>query len=532
MFIRIAACMCAVLLAGCDGSQPSSRARSTTTFSSEDTRCRELPELVLRVNRGYVVKLSPDIGLIPAEPNYIGVAAAPVHSGPWDYLAHVPLLLYGPNYIEPGRYTNAVDMTDLAPTVGRLIGFRMRATDGRALFEGLLPNGERPRLIVTVVWDGGGDNVLGMHSGSWPFLKRLSRRGAWYPQMVIGSSPSVTPPIHATLATGVYPNRHGIPGLRLRTPEGEYLDPFLALDPSNLRVPTLADLYDKAKGNRPITGMLAADNWHLGMIGHGASWPGGDRDIAVLFDDDGVTYTNRAVYALPGIENVSVLQEEATALDAADGTQDGEWRGHDLEDPLVRASSPAQVAYQGYLLRRLIESGGFGRDHVPDLLYVNFKPLDDAGHMWGLTSPEMGLTVRAQDTQLRSLVSSLDRAVGKGRWVLMLTADHGFTPYPDESGAWPIGGGELARDANEALDRTDDGVDVVDRVSSPGAYVNREQLRLNDLALRDVAQWMADYTVQQNLKEGEVLPKDFEGREGELLFDAAVAKGHAISSVC
>jgi hypothetical protein len=306
----------------------------------------------------------------------------------------------------------------------------------------------------------------------------------------------------------------------------------LALDPSNLRVPTLADLYDQAEGNRVVAGMLAADNWHLTMIGHGSAYSGGDRDIAVLFDEDGVTYTNQGIYALPAIESADAYQKEIAELDAADGSQDETWRDHDLADPLVRASSPAQVAYQGYLLRRLIESERFGQDQVPDLLYVNFKPSDDAGHRWGLKSPEVGLTLAAQDSELESLVGYLDRIVGRGRWVLMLTADHGFTPYPDESGAWPIGGGELARDTNEALDRTADGIDLIDRVSSPGAYVNRDQLSLNDLTLREVAGWMADYTVEQNLKEGEEPPERFEDRETELLFDAAVVGGETISSSC
>jgi hypothetical protein len=532
MFNRITACICAVLLTGCNGSESAPRAQAPSTSPSGTNRCRDLPELVRRVNRGYVAKLSPDISLIPREPNYIGVAVSPVHSGPWDYLAHVPLLLYGPRYIQSGRYTNPVDMTDAAPTVARLIGFRLRNTDGDPLVEALKPNGTPPRLVITVVWDAGGDNVLEAHRDSWPFLNQLSRRGAWYTDMVIGSSPSVTPSIHATLATGVYPRRHGIPGLRIRTPQNEYLDPFLALDPSNLRVPTLADLYDKAEGNRPVAGMLAAVNWHLAMIGHGADWPGGDRDPAVLFDDEGVTFTNEGIYELPAIENTGILQEAATRLDAKDGTQDGKWRGRDLNEPLVRYASPAQVVYQGYLLRELIESKGFGKDEVPDLLYVNFKPLDDAGHKWGLTSREVGLVLQEEDRQLRSLVRTLDRGIGRGRWVLMLTADHGFTPYPEESGAWPIGGGELVRDANEALDQNGDSIELVDRVSSPGAYVNREQLKRNDLTLHDVARWMAEYTVGQNLKEGEALPDGFEGREDELLFDAAVVKDRAISSAC
>jgi hypothetical protein len=476
--------------------------------------------------------MSPDVNLIPREPNYVGTAASPVHSGPWDYLARVPLVIYGPGHVKPDRYLARADMADLAPTAAELIGANFEGRTGRSLNEALLPDVSAPRLVVTMVWDGGGKNVLAEHPDSYPFLRSLQKRSARWPRMRIGSSPSVTPSIHATLSTGVYPMRHKIPGLRIRTSAGEYIDPFLGLDPSNMRAETLADVYDREFDNKPVVGMLAAVNWHLSMIGHGSALPGADKDPAVLFDDEGVTFTNTEIFSLPAIEDLSFLQRSTSRLDAADGSRDGEWRGHPLDDPQIRYSSPAHVAYQLHLLERLVETEGFGTDATPDLLYVNFKPSDDAGHTWGMTSPEVGEVLEAQDSALRKFVRFLDTEVGEGRWVLMLTADHGQTPYPRESGAWPIGGGELARDANAALDDTDDGIDLVDRVSSPGAYVNRDQLRANTVSLREVGEWMASYTVEQNVKEGADLPAAFADRSDESLFDGVVVNNELVSEAC
>src|SRR5688500_16246350 len=68
----------------------------TSSSPTEARRCNELPVLARRIRRGHVPGASPDINLIPREPNYIGTAAAPVHSGPWDYLARVPLVIFGP----------------------------------------------------------------------------------------------------------------------------------------------------------------------------------------------------------------------------------------------------------------------------------------------------------------------------------------------------------------------------------------------------------------------------------------------------
>ncbi len=484
-----------------------------------------------RVKRGYVDVASPDINLIPREPNYVGTATRPVHSGPWDYLARVPLVIYGPGYVEAGKYSGVTTMADVAPTTAALIGFDgFEAPDGTVLEQALAGSGSVPRLVVTLVWDGGGLNVLSRHERSHPFLDKLMKRSAVFSGMEIGSSPSVTPPIHTTLSTGAFPRRHGIPGLRIRTETGEHIDPFHDLDPSNIRVPTLADVYDAANGNRPVTGMLASANWHLSMIGHGDLYPGGDADPVVLFENEGRTFTNRGIYYVPAIEDVSVLLEEAEKLDAADGSRDGEWRGHDLADPAIRYASPAHIRYEQFLLARLIETAAFGNDDIPDLLYVNFKSADDAGHAWGMTSQGTAGAIRALDDELRRLVHFLDRTVGEGLWALILTADHGQTPFPEESGAWPIGGGELASDMNAEFDLTDDDVDLVDRVSSPGAYVNRSQLEASTVSLDDLARFAAGYTVEQNLRKDQELPEEFAERRDELLFDAVVLEDRKMFS--
>jgi hypothetical protein len=274
--------------------------------------------------------------------------------------------------------------------------------------------------------------------------------------------------------------------------------------------------------------MLAAVNWHLSMIGQGARLRGADHDPAVLFHSPGEAFTNTALYSLPEIDDPGLLLEYAARLDARDGKRDGSWRRHSLDDPDVRYASPAHVRYQQVLLERLIVAERFGRDRIPDLLYVNFKPSDDAGHNWGMSSDEVADVLRAQDRALRRLVDYLDRKVGRRRWVLFLTADHGQTRYPRQSGGWAIGGGELARDANRALDENGNDVALIDQVSSPGAFLNRRELRTNGLSMRDVARWIARYTVQQNLTEGNDLPRRFRNRGDELLFDAVVVEDRKV----
>ena len=76
----------------------------------KEAACNVPVEYVRRIRRGYYPGRSPEIVLLPRAPNYIGSFASMSHSGPWDYVQHVPLIFYGPATFEikgncrcPGR---------------------------------------------------------------------------------------------------------------------------------------------------------------------------------------------------------------------------------------------------------------------------------------------------------------------------------------------------------------------------------------------------------------------------------------------
>lgn len=490
--------------------------------------CRHLDRMVVRTQRGYVPIRSPEVAPIPAEPNYIGKASDPVHTGPWDYLAEVPLIFYGPGVVSTrGRIETPVTLADVAPMTADLIGDEdFQAPDGRGDPE--LAAGERPRLVVTIVWDGAGWNTLREHPTNWPTLKSLMREGSAYMNATIGSTPSNTPPIHTTLGTGAFPRTHGIPHVKMRTASGGYVDPFEGDDASEVRVPSLADVYDPSTGNSAGIGVVATVNWHLGMIGHGAAAPDADRDLAVLLNDQGLTYGNSQLYEIPAVGDPAALEASTEELDVADGERDGRWNSDDLADPAVRYATPAFVDYQQQILERVISIQGFGSDHVPDLLYVNFKQIDDAGHRWGLRSPQVGADLEASDRALDRLITFLDKEVGKERWAVAVTADHGQTLYPHQSGGWPIAGGELAADIEREF--ADEGIDVF-RVISSGIFLADPETLKNGTAQR-VGRWVAGYTAGENLADGKEMPDGWEGREDERLFSAVLAGREVVASVC
>jgi hypothetical protein len=78
-----------------------------------------------------------------------------------------------------------------------------------------------------------------------------------------------------------------------------------------------------------------------------------------------------------------------------------------------------------------------GADDVPDLLTVSFSSNDLVGHCWGPDSHEVLDCTLRSDEVLAELLKHLDAKVGKGRYAVILTADHGICPLPEFASAHP-----------------------------------------------------------------------------------------------
>jgi hypothetical protein len=487
------------------GSGPTGGATSGTTASPTAVArgpfarlvC-DLPEKwVLRILRGYFPGRSGEIQILPQEPNFFG---AWTHSGPWDYLQRVPMFLYGPGHVPAvGEIGRPVTMADLAPTLAQHLGFDFTTPDGQPLHEAVQPGADPPKLIVVVVWDAGGRNVLAHYADEWPTVSALIPDGAWYDHATVGSSPSVTPAVHSTLGTGVFPDRHGVLDLRIR--QGKTLVGPILNGPQYLRVPTLADLFDRATGNEPVVGFVASEPT-LGMIGHGSYLDGGDRDLALGQREGewGLSSQNRKYFTYRDyVTDLPGLDEAIRELDGRDGALDGLWLGEDvLEDPFYIVKTPAYAEYQTGVLGQFIRREGLGDDDVPDLLFTNYKQIDQVGHEWSWPSPQMEAVVASSDKAVGDLIRILDQQVGRGEWVLALTADHGATPTTAYSGGFQIDPQNLTRAVNDAFDQDGDDVNVVQSFRVTQMWMNMAELKENGGTLEEVSRVLMRHTEGQN----------------------------------
>lgn len=85
------------------------------------------------------------------------------------------------------------------------------------------------------------------------------------------------------------------------------------------------------------------------------------------------------------------------------------------------------------LAKSAIIAEKLGQDEVPDLLSISFSSNDSIGHTWGPDSQEVFDTTLRSDKIMEELLTFLDTKVGKGKYLVCLTADHGICPLPEVS---------------------------------------------------------------------------------------------------
>jgi predicted AlkP superfamily pyrophosphatase or phosphodiesterase len=142
-----------------------------------------------------------------------------------------------------------------------------------------------------------------------------------------------------------------------------------------------------------------------------------------------------------------------------DKTPDRDFRGQ-------WARSPFADAYVGNFAASLAESLQLGRGDGTDFLGIGFSSPDLVGHAFGPRSQEVQDIYAQLDGTIGSLLERLDTLVGRNRYVVALTADHGVSLLPEESAA--DGGRVSTARMAEQLERV-----AQEAVPGVGSYIAR-----------------------------------------------------------
>ncbi len=422
-----------------------------------------------------------------------------------------------------------------------------------------LPQPPRPRLAVVVFFDQfRGDYLL-----RWDTLfgedgfHRLERDGTWFQNCHYPYAYTVTAAGHASVSAGCSPDKHGIigndwydraagamvycvsadryeqvPPANKSTTDSNKKKPR-GVSPDRLLLPTVSDALKEATGGKARVVALSLKD-------RSAVLPGGHHPDACYWFDSGsgqfVTSTyyrdrlhpwvaeynrSRAVDQWFGQDWLRLRPDldyaRYSGPDDVVGEGKGTGQGRMFPHPFRADTGQPRKSYYEALInspygnnlllglaKRAIDAEQLGADEIPDLLSVSFSSNDLIGHTWGPDSQEVLDATLRSDGIVKVLLAYLDNKVGPGRYVLVLTADHGVCPLPEvarsqgkDANRVPAPEKRAEEFLNETFGKNEDKARWVEATYHPWIYLNRDRIRQRGLKAADVEEALAGWLKKQ-----------------------------------
>ena len=385
--------------------------------------------------RAYYPGRSGQLMLVPQEGEVILERDDPLyrfmHGSPWSYDIDIPLLLFGPAFIERRASPEPVLQQDVAPTLAAILGLPTPATmTGRALTSVLREPRAQPRAMMLLILDGMRRDYFDRYAAEMPTMGRLRREGAWFGAASVNYLPSLTSVGHATLATGADPQIHGVAAnTTFNRTTGRSQGPYPGLSPASLMTLTIADIWNiYTAGRAVIIAQGTTPRATIPLAGHGGCLVNGRPTVLAVFDgDNGHWNANPDCYRLP----IYLRDVDArTAWEQAGGR----WLDHQISSGSTLLRSGLFPAFQVDALISMITREQVGADTVTDLILVNFKSPDYVAHQYGPDSVELRTTLSAIDRELARVLATLDETAGADGYVIAISADHGMPSDPAATG--------------------------------------------------------------------------------------------------
>lgn len=354
----------------------------------------------------------------------------------------------------------------------------------------------KPKLIVFLVVDGLPQRQVTSYRDQLApdGLARFLDRGAWFSDAHYGHAFTVTAAGHATMLTGAYPHRTGIIGNDWRdvntgasvyntgdtgaTYIGHSTQALDGTSPKNLKVETLGDVLRGLDARSKVIAISGKDR--------GAILPAGKRGTAYMYMGTSGQFSSTTYYMKEHPAWVStfnagkpadryfktewkpLLPEAAYARSIADGQPWFGPRGGKLPMMMGAAAddAPSPAFYTALLrspfadalsldfARAAITGEQLGRDDAPDILSVSLSGHDYVNHTWSAESRLSHDHLLQLDRLLQAFFRDLDNSVGKGNYVAVLTADHGFMPVVEHNQSQGLSSGRAS--GTQLLNRVND----------------------------------------------------------------------------
>ena len=395
----------------------------------------------------------------------------------------------------------------------------------------------RPKLVVLLVVDQMRGDYVDKFQGQWTGgLKRLVKEGAWFREAAYPYSATETCVGHATISTGALPTTHGMVANAWWERESQKMV-TCTFDPNasniayggsaataggdsawRMRVPAYAEelRFQSGGATRIVTFSLKA-RAAITMAGHKAD--------AVTWFENGSWTTSSAYGTMPFVESFAktnpvkadwgktwslslpengyLYDDKATGAVAPNGwglTFPHPLRGNpDSSEPdaafyLQWATSPYADTYLTRMAENAVDQLGLGKSGGTDFLGMSYSSVDYVGHSFGPHSWEIQDVLIRLDKDLGELFAHLDAKVGRGNYVVALSADHGVVPTPEDMQKTGADAGvlyvpEIQAKIEKALEPFNYTKPAVARVASSDVYFSTgiyERLKTDPPAMRAV----------------------------------------------
>ncbi|MFO0935737.1 MAG: alkaline phosphatase family protein [Gemmataceae bacterium] len=315
-------------------------------------------------------------------------------------------------------------------------------------------------------------------------FKRMQREGIHFTHCYYPYGITSTGPGHASILSGTSAHRHGITNNEWfdrnsgtlfycagsqryefvppkPPPKTKPTTPPNVGNPDRLMSPTVADVLKLAtQGKGKVFGLSLKDRSAILPTGHrpdGAYWFDGRFITSTYYRDSvhpWVAEFNRSKQADAWFEKPwtkirsDIDYVQYSGPDDMLGESKSNGRGTSFPHIMTGGKKELGSDYYNALVnspygnelllafaKNCIISEGLGTHDVPDLLTISFSSNDIIGHAYGPDSQEvMDVTLRS-DAIMADLLAFLDEKVGKDKYALCLTADHGVCPLPELSAA-------------------------------------------------------------------------------------------------
>ena len=438
---------------------------------------------------------------------------------------------------------------------------------------------KRPKLVVGIVVDQMKTEYLYRFQSDFSEngFKRLVSKGFTFYNIHYNYMPTYTAPGHASIYTGTTPSMHGIvsnewysrsAGKEVYCTDdasvtglGEGAKGEGEMSPKNLQATTITDelrLSTNFKGK--VIGISIKDRGAILPAGHFANWAfwyskTGNFISSTFYGDKLPNWVNefnaKKGYMTYINKGWDLLKPPATYNESMVDDNPYEGKLYKVEKPVfpydlktmyyrdnkedagILRVTPYGNNYVADFAKAAIENESLGKDSITDFLAVSFSSTDYVGHILGPRSMELQDTYLRLDLTIADFLNYLDKTVGKGNYLVFLTADHAGAENARylKDNKYEVNNLE-GKELNKNLKKfsTDTfGEDLVLHYESFNLFFDKEKIKAKNLDLAKVKQAFKDFLMTQDYVKRVYTEEEILANSGADYHLNCIAKGYDVT---